>query len=129
MMGGFYTDESLLQIVLVTGVIGGGAAWLSGRAIASTWRPLGHVIGYMMLLGAAVRFVHFALFEGTLLSLPSYATDTLYLIAAGSLAWRITQVNQMVRQYNWLYQRASLLAWRERPVKPADVGGTTATPV
>src|SRR5260221_8783517 len=127
-MGGFYTNESFLQIVLVTGVIGGGAAWLSGRAIAGTWRPIGHVVGYMMILGAAVRFVHFALFEGTLLSLPSYATDTLYLIVAGTLAWRITRVNQMVRQYNWLYQRASLLTWRERSVKPADVGGTTATP-
>jgi hypothetical protein len=114
-MGGFYTDESLLQIALVTGVIGGGAAWLSGRAIAGTWRPFGHVIGYMLLLGAAVRFVHYALFEGTLLSLPSYATDTCYLVLAGALAWRITRVNQMVRQYNWLYQRASLLTWRERP--------------
>ena len=128
-MGGFYTNESLLQIVLVTGVIGGGAAWLSGRAIAGTWRPLGHVIGYMMLLGTAVRFVHFSLFDGTLLSLPSYAADTLYLIVAGTLAWQITRVNQMVRQYNWLYQRASLLTWRERAAKPADAGGTKATPV
>lgn len=128
-MGGFYTDESFLQIVLVTGVLGGGAAWLSGRAIAGTWRPLGHVIGYMMLLGAAVRFVHFALFEGTLLSLPSYATDTLYLIGMGMFAWRITRVNQMVRQYNWLYQRVGLLSWRERPGTAADAGGTKATPV
>jgi hypothetical protein len=128
-MGGFYVDESLLQIVLVTGVIGGGAAWLSGRAIAGTWRPLGHVIGYMMLLGAAVRFVHFALFEGTLLSLPSYATDTVYLIVTGMLAWRITRVNQMVRQYNWLYERVGLLSWRERSAAPAEVGGSKATPV
>ena len=120
-MGGFYTDESLLQIVLVTGVLGGGAAWLSGRAIAGTWRPLGHVIGYMLLLGAAVRFIHYALFEGTLLSLPSYVTDTLYLTVAGALAWRITRVNQMVKQYPWLYQRISLLAWRERSPTRADV--------
>ena len=128
-MGGFYVDESLLQIVLVTGVIGGGAAWLSGRAIAGTWRPLAHVIGYMMLLGAAVRFAHFALFEGTLLSLPSYAADTAYLVVTGMLAWRITRVNQMVRQYNWLYERAGLLSWRGRSAKPADVGGSKATPV
>ena len=120
-MGGFYTDESLLQIALVTGVIGGGAAWLSGRAIAGTWRPIGHVIGYMLLLGAAVRFVHYALFEGTLLSLPSYVTDTLYLMAAGALAWRITRVNQMVRKYPWLYQRTSLLTWRERSHTRTDV--------
>jgi hypothetical protein len=128
-MGGFYTDESLLQIVLVTGVIGGGAAWLSGRAIAGTWRPFGHVICYMLILGAAVRFVHFALFEGTLLSVPSYATDTVYLILVGALAWRITRVNQVVRQYNWLYQRVSLLAWRERSPVRADGDGTKTTPV
>ena len=127
-MGGFYTDESFLQIVLVTGIIGGGAAWLSGRAIAGTWRPFGHVIGYMLLLGATVRFVHYALFEGTLLSLPSYACDTLYLIAIGSLAWQITRTNQMVRQYNWLYQRAGLLAWRERSSTPANGGGTMTPP-
>ena len=33
----------------------------------------------MAMLGAAVRFVHFALFEGTLLSPASYVADTLYL--------------------------------------------------
>jgi hypothetical protein len=128
-MGGFYTDESLMQIMLVTGVLGGGAAWLSGHAIAGTWRPFGYVIGYMMILGAAVRFVHFALFEGTLLSLPSYATDTLYLLAAGLFSWRLTRTNQMVRQYNWLYEREALLSWRARLPKPAEVAGTTAPPV
>ena len=113
-MGGFYTEESLLQIVLVTGLIGGGAAWLAGRAIASTWRPFGHVIGYMALLGAAVRFVHFALFEATLVSPASYAADTIYLLLLGALAWRITRAAQMATQYYWLYQRTSPLTWRER---------------
>ena len=51
-------------------MIGGGAAWLAGRAIAQTWRPFWQVVVYMLLLGAAVRFVHFALFEADLLSLP-----------------------------------------------------------
>ena len=66
--------------MLVTGVIGGGAAFLAGRAIAQTWRPFWSVLIYMAMLGAAVRFVHFALFEATLLSPASYAADTLYLI-------------------------------------------------
>jgi hypothetical protein len=74
-----------------------------------------------------VRFVHFALFESTLLSFPSYAVDTLYLLAAGTLSWRITRVNQMVRQYPWLYQRAGLLSWRTRSAAATDVGGTKAT--
>ena len=119
-MGGFYTDESLLQIAMVTGLLGGGAAWLSGRAIAGTWRPIGHVVGYMLLLGCAVRFVHFAIFEGTLLSLPSYVCDTTFLILTGALSWRITRVNQMVTQYDWLFERADLLNWRARAAPHAD---------
>jgi len=63
-----YQSESLLQVVLITGLLGGGAAWLAGRAIAHTWRPFWHVIGYMALLGCAVRFVHFALFEADLVA-------------------------------------------------------------
>ena len=43
-----YASESPLQVLLITGLIGGGAAWLAGRAIAHTWRPFWHVIGYMM---------------------------------------------------------------------------------
>jgi hypothetical protein len=125
-MGGFYTEESFLQIVMVTGLIGGGAAWLAGRAIARTWRPVGHVVVYMLLLGAAVRFVHFALFDATLLSLPSYAADTLYLVASAALSWRITRTNQMVTQYNWLYERTGPLTWRARPSSEAEGGGTEA---
>jgi hypothetical protein len=127
-MDGFYTDESLLQIVLVSGVIGGGAAWLTGRAVARTWRPLGHVIGYTMLLGAAVRFAHFALFEATLLAPLSYAADTAFLLLAGALSWRITFTNQMVNQYDWLYERTGPLSWRERSTRRRDAGETQARP-
>lgn len=109
-----YGQESALQVALITGVLGGGAAFLAGRAIAQTWRPFWHVVMYMLLLGAAVRFVHFALFETTLLSPPSYAADTLYLFVVGALAWRLTRASQMTTQYYWLYARTSPLTWRER---------------
>jgi hypothetical protein len=128
-MGGLYTEESFLQILLVTGVIGGGAAWLGGRAIAVTWRPYGHVVAYMILLGGAVRFAHFALFEATLLSLPSYLVDTAYLLLVGSVSWQITRVNQMVRQYPWLYERSGLWTWRPRRTRPADGDQNRAPPV
>jgi hypothetical protein len=113
-MDGFYASESLFQIVLVTGVLGGGAAFLAGRAIAQTWRPFWHVIVYMLMLGAAVRFVHFALFEATLLSPASYTADTLYLLVVGALAWRMTRAAQMATQYYWLYERTGPLTWRPR---------------
>ena len=85
-MDELYAAESLLQIALVTGVLGGGAAFLAGRAIAQTWRPFWSVVVYMAMLGAAVRFVHFALFEETFLSPILYAEDTLYLMLVGALA-------------------------------------------
>jgi hypothetical protein len=110
----FYEGESLAQIFVITGIIGGGAAWLAGRAIAQTWRPLWHVIGYMLLLGFAVRFAHFALGSGTLVSLPSYLTDTLFLVAIGCLGWRVTRATQMVTQYPWLYERTGPLTWRPK---------------
>src|ERR1700753_2329013 len=101
-MDSLYAEETWLQIALVTGVLGGGAAFLAGRAIAQTWRPFWHVLIYMAMLGAAVRFVHFALFEATLLSPASYAADTLWLILLGALAWRMTRAAQMATQYYWL---------------------------
>ena len=113
-MDQLYAEESLLQIALVTGVLGGGAAFLAGRAIAQTWRPFWSVVVYMAMLGAAVRFVHFALFEGTLLSPASYLADTLYLVIIGSLAWRMTRAAQMATQYYWLYERTGPLTWRSR---------------
>ena len=115
MMDDLYASEAPLQVLLVTGLIGGGAACLAGRAIAQTWRPFWHVVAYMALLGAAVRFVHFALFEATLLSPRSYAVDTLYLLVLGALAWRATRAAQMATQYYWLYERTGPLTWRERP--------------
>ena len=113
-MTGLYGEESLLQVLLVTVLIGGGAAFLAGRAIAHTWRPFWHVVLYMLLLGAAVRFVHFALFEGTLLSPASYAADTLVLLLSAAFAWRMRRAAQMAAQYYWLYERTSPLTWRRR---------------
>ncbi len=66
-----YEENSVGVFILVTLILGGGAAALTGRAIASTWRPWWQVIAYSLILGAAVRFLHFSLFGGTLLS-PHY---------------------------------------------------------
>jgi hypothetical protein len=110
-----YATESWLQVLFVTGMLGGAAAWLTGRACADTWRPLHQVIAYTVLMAAAVRFFHFALFEGELLSVASYLADALYLTAVGSLSWRIMRTTRMVTQYRWLYERTSPVTWRVRP--------------
>lgn len=114
-MSELYPTQSPLEVLFVTGFLGGGAAWLAGRAIAQTWRPLWQVVCYMAILGAAVRFAHFALFDAQLLSLAGFAADTFYVLALGCLSWRVTRTTQMVRQYPWLYERVNLVSWRDRP--------------
>jgi len=113
-MDGLYETETWPQILFVTGILGGGAAWATGRAIADTWRPYWQLVAYMVLLGGAVRFAHFALFDATLLSVPSYLADMLYLLAVGSISWRMTRARRMVTQYGWLYERSGPFTWRER---------------
>ncbi len=110
-----YEDETLGIFVLVTVVLGGGAAVLAGRAIAGTWRPWWQVVLYMLILGAAVRFIHFALLGGTLLSPHYYAIDTGICLAAGLLAFRAARVTQMVRQYRWINVADGPLRWRRKP--------------
>jgi hypothetical protein len=108
-----YAGENSGAVLLVTGVLGGGAAWLAGRAIALGWRSSLHVILAMILLAAAARFIHFALFGGNLFSLSSYSCDFAIFLAVGLIAWRATRAAQMVRQYPWLYARTGPLSWRE----------------
>jgi len=115
MQGILYEEDYLGLFLLVTIVMGGGAAWLAGRAIASTWRPWLHVAGYMLILGAAVRFIHFALFEGTLLSAQYYAVDTAACLIFGLLGFRVTRASQMATQYGWINTRSGLLNWARRP--------------
>jgi hypothetical protein len=99
-----YEEDSLGVFVLVTVLIGGGAAWLSGRAVAQTWRPWWQVVAYMLILGLAVRFIHFALFDGTLAAPYYYAVDTAVLIVFGLGGFRVTRTRQMTRQYGFLHR-------------------------
>jgi hypothetical protein len=111
-------EDSLGVFILVSLIMGGGAAYLSGRAIAGTWRPMWQVSIYMLVLGVAVRFMHFALFEGTLLSLHYYLVDTVICLIFGWLGYRATRVRQMITQYGWLYGRSGWLAWRPKKSGP-----------
>jgi hypothetical protein len=107
-------EVSLGDFLLVTVFLGGGAAYLTGRAIAFTWRPFYNLVGYILLLTAATRFIHFALFGGTLLSIQFYLVDLVILLALASLGYRITRTRQMVGQYSWLYRKSSPLSGRNR---------------
>jgi hypothetical protein len=113
--GLLYEEDSLGVFLLVTVVLGGGAAALAGRAVALTWRPWWQVVVYMLMLGAAVRFIHFALFQGTLLSTHYYAVDTLVCMAFGFTGFQAARARRMVAQYPWINEPDGPLRWRRKP--------------
>jgi len=111
----FYEEGSFGVFVLVTVILGGGAALLAGRAIAETWRPWWQVVAYSFIFGATVRFFHFSLFDGTLLSGHYYLVDTAVCMAFGFLGFRATRAGQMVTQYRWINEAGGRLRWRRKP--------------
>lgn len=111
---GILWETDFRVFFFVTIVLAGGAAWMSGRAMARGWRPFWHAAAWMLLLGAATRFIHFALFGGTLLSAQYYVVDTLIAIAIAGLGHRFTLTRLMTRQYRFKYEQASPFSWRER---------------
>jgi hypothetical protein len=115
MMQGFLHEEKSFGVfVLVTLILGGGAAYLTGRAVAATWRPWWQLVGYTLILGLSVRFIHYALFGGTLLSPYYYTIDTTLCFIISLFGYGITRSQQMVTQYHWMHQRSGLLSWRRR---------------
>lgn len=95
-------EVTLWEFVLVTVVLAGGAAYLTGRALAGVWQGTRQIVIYMLLLAAATRFIHFALFNGTLLSLHYYVVDLIVLLIAAAIGFTITRRAQMERQYGFL---------------------------
>lgn len=112
---GLIYETNLWVFLLVTVALGGGAAYHTGKAVAVTWRPLFKLVGFIVLLAAAVRFIHYALFNGTLLSIHYYLVDFIVLLAIAWLGYRRTRTNQMTQQYSWIYEKAGPLSWRGRP--------------
>jgi hypothetical protein len=114
MQGILYEEQSGWLFVLVTIVLGGLGAWMTGRACAQTWRPYPILAFYLVILAAAVRFIHMALFEGTLLSLHYFTVDLIVVQVIGALGYRYTRVQQMVSKYGWLFQASGPFSWRAR---------------
>jgi hypothetical protein len=124
-------EIGLGQFLLVTVFLGGGAAYLSGRAVALTWRRLPQLLVFVLLLSLAVRFIHFALFHGSFFAvavgangavswqplftaLHYWAVDMVVLLLISGLGFRVTRTAQMIGQYSWLFERQSRLSWRRR---------------
>ncbi len=88
--------------LVLTVVLGGAAAWATGNALASTWRPLWKLVAAIFGLAAAVRFFHFALFAEPLLAPGNYLIDLAVLLAFGLAGYRVCRARQMATQYAWL---------------------------
>ena len=109
-----YEEGSFGVFLLVTIILGGGAAALAGRAIAATWRPWWQVVAYGFILGGAVRFIHFSLYGGTLLSLHYYLVDCIFCSTFAFWGFRAARASQMVNQYRWLNEASGPMRWRRK---------------
>jgi len=111
--------ESLLGTSLgvfigLTVIITGGAAIMTGRALADGWKSPWQVVAACFGLALADRFLVYALFGGELLHLSGFVIHFLVITLLALMAHRITAVRKMVNQYPWRYERTSLFAYREK---------------
>lgn len=98
----------------ITILLMGFASFMTGQAVANTWRPMWQIVPYSLLLGLADRFLSWSLFEGELLLLSGYIADSLVLMGIAALAYRLTLAHKMVTQYPWVYERTGLFTWHEK---------------
>ena len=104
----------------ITALLTGFAAFMTGQAIASTWRPYWQVLVYCALLGVGARFLIYALYNGALRSLSGYLIGTAVLMLIGTFAFRLTRARRMVLQYPWLFRRTGLFTWQSLPPRSGD---------
>ena len=115
-MGGLIwvdTDSGFWVFLLLSVVIGGAAAIASGRALAKTWSPAWLIAPSAAILSAAVRFLHFALYQEELLSIHFYLVTFVITLAAAVVGYRAMRAGQMATQYAWAFEKAGL-SWKPR---------------
>lgn len=102
--------NGLGHFILLT-IMGAAAAVASGRAVASTWRPFTILPLYMLALAAVLRFLHYALFQEDMLSVPNFMVAFVITLAGAGYGYRAERSRQMATQYSWLYVQAGPLGW------------------
>lgn len=114
MQGILYEEASIWQFLFITVILGGWTAWRTGKSVADSWRSFTTLVPYVLLLGAAMRFVHHALFNGSILAVQYYAVDTIALLLLASAGFRFYRTRQMTEKYYWLYARVTPFSWRAK---------------
>ena len=120
-------DQAILStsvwVFVILALVFGLCSWLAGQAAARGWRSMPVALGYAVLIALADRFLLFALRDASLLDPTGLVIALVMFPAIAALAYRWNQVDMMVSQYPWLYERAGLLSWR--PVPGSDFGGAS----
>ena len=106
---GYLWEVSFGEFLLVTVILGGGAAWMIGRSTALTWSGWGILAFYILLLTFATRFIHYSLFNGSFFLPPETFPTALYyavvdyviLCAIAAAGRQYVRGRQMARQYGF----------------------------
>jgi predicted permease len=114
MQGILYEEPSVLQFLFITVIMGGWTAWRTGKSCAENWQSVGTLVVYVLLLGGAIRFIHHALFGGSMLTLQYYFVDTVILLLFATLGYRFYRTRQMTNNYYWLYEKVSPFSWKSK---------------
>jgi hypothetical protein len=108
MQGILYEEASIWQFLFITLILGGWAAWMTGRACAQTWRPYLTLVVYLLALGHGGSFHPSCAVRGNdVLVALLHRRHIILMVIGGTLGYRYTRTNQMVSQYHWLYDKVS----------------------
>ena len=115
-MGLLYSDApgafgAFVFFSIALGTLGGIA---TGRAFAGTWKPLATLPFALLVLAAAVRFLHYALAGEDLLSLQFYIVSLVFVALGAAYGFRAKRTEQMCRQYPWLFAKSGPVNWTHR---------------
>ena len=116
MDGIFYSDApgALGAFVFFTIILGGLGGIATGRAFAGTWRSIAVMPLALLIMAAAVRFLHYALAGEDLLSAQFYVVSLVVVVAGSAYGFRSRRAEQMTRQYPWIFSKSGPLGWSER---------------
>lgn len=116
MQGLFFESDSGVRYILrgLVVLLGFWTAWRTGRSVADSWENYPRVVVYTLLLGLVMRFMHYALFAGPMLSGFYYLMDVVVLLVFATVGFRMRRTDQMVNNYYWLYDRTSSFSYKKK---------------
>jgi hypothetical protein len=102
MRGLLYEQASPAAFIFISLILGGAAAFATGRAIALTWRPIWHLVPYAAMVTFAVRFLHWSLFNGAIFSVQYFILTWALLGMVALIGFMRFRADQMRIKYGFL---------------------------